>query len=102
VLLHVLQLLCSKFSTLIIHAYNIVNFLRHSVTWTHFLRSLYSRQMVAQKRIDLKSHHVLPIITDTWKGWDHNEWGVLPIIEMLKEVEIQWMGSAPIMVAIAV
>jgi L-alanine-DL-glutamate epimerase-like enolase superfamily enzyme len=34
---------------------------------------------------------VLPIITDAWEGWKHNEWGVLPIIEMLKEMEIQWM-----------
>jgi hypothetical protein len=27
-------------------------------------------------------------ITDAWEGWEHNGWGVLPIIEMLKEVEI--------------
>jgi hypothetical protein len=32
---------------------------------------------------------VLPIITNAWEGWEHNGWGVLPIIEMLKEVEIQ-------------
>jgi hypothetical protein len=38
---------------------------------------------------------VLPIIIDAWEGWEHNGWGVLPIIEMLKEVEIEWMGSAP-------
>jgi hypothetical protein len=38
---------------------------------------------------------VLSIITDAWEGLEHNGWGVLPIIEMLKEVEIQWMGSAP-------
>jgi hypothetical protein len=25
---------------------------------------------------------------DAWEGWEHNGWGVLPIIEMLKEVEI--------------
>jgi hypothetical protein len=37
---------------------------------------------------------VLPIIIDAWEGWEHNGWGVLSIIEMLKEVEIQWMGSA--------
>jgi hypothetical protein len=37
---------------------------------------------------------VLPIITDAWEGWEHNGWGILPIIEMLKEVEIQWIGSA--------
>jgi hypothetical protein len=30
--LHVPQLMCSKFSTLIIHAHSIVNFLRQSVT----------------------------------------------------------------------
>jgi hypothetical protein len=29
------------------------------------------------------------------EGGEHNGWGVLPIIEMLKEVEIEWMGSAP-------
>jgi hypothetical protein len=38
---------------------------------------------------------VLPIIIDAWEGCEHNGWGVLPVIEMLKEVEIQWMGSAP-------
>jgi hypothetical protein len=32
---------------------------------------------------------------DAWEGWEHNGWGVLPIIEMLKEVEIQWMKSTP-------
>jgi hypothetical protein len=29
-------------------------------------------------------------------GMEHNGWGVVPIIEMLKEVEILWMGSAPL------
>jgi hypothetical protein len=37
---------------------------------------------------------VLPIITNAWEGWEHNGWGVLFIIEMLKEVEIQCMESA--------
>ena len=52
---HVLQLLCSKFSALIIHAYSIVNFLKTIMAISHMqfevfcncgLPSLYSEKMI--------------------------------------------------------
>jgi hypothetical protein len=39
---------------------------------------------------------VLPIIGNALEGWKPNGWRALPIIEMLQEMEIQWMESAPL------
>jgi hypothetical protein len=49
----------------------------------------------SKRNEDKNDRECSPSITNAWEGWEHNGWGVLSIIEMLKEVEIQWMGSTP-------